>query len=164
MFREMRRKKQELSARECTEFLEQSTSGVLALAGDDGYPYSVPITHVYHEGNLYFHSANSGHKIDAIRRCGKASFCVIAQDCVMPQEYTTYYKSVIAFGKIRVLESDEEKRAAIWALSRRYLPEENEASVNEEIRKYWENFCMIVLEVERMTGKQANTLAGQASE
>ena len=75
---------------------------VLALLGDNDYPYAVPISYVYDDGKVYFHSAKSGHKIDAIQRTAKASFCVIDEDLVVPEEYTTYFRSVIAFGRIRL--------------------------------------------------------------
>lgn len=76
-FRDMRRKRQQLSNEESIAILEKATAGTLALLGDDDYPYAVPISYVYHEGKLYFHSALSGHKVDAIRKCEKASFCVM---------------------------------------------------------------------------------------
>ena len=109
MFREMRRKNQLLTDEECIEILNSSTSGTLALLGDNDYPYSVPISYVYNDGKLYFHSALTGHKIDAINMHSKASFCVIAQDKVVPEKYTTYFRSVIAFGKICVIDNDAEK-------------------------------------------------------
>ena len=82
-FRSMRRKRQQLSEKENISILQKATAGTLALLGDNGYPYAVPISYVYADGKLYFHSALSGHKIDAIRNCDKASFCVIAQDIRM---------------------------------------------------------------------------------
>ena len=96
-FREMRRKRQQLSKEESIAILEKATAGTLALLGDDDYPYAVPISYVYHEGKLYFHSALAGHKVDAIRKCENASFCVIEQDDVQPKKYTTFFRSVIAF-------------------------------------------------------------------
>lgn len=85
MFREMRRKKQLLPEEEAIAILKEGTFGVLALSGDDGYPYAVPISYVYEGGKLWFHCAKSGHKLDAIRREPKASFCVTAQDKVVPE-------------------------------------------------------------------------------
>ena len=76
-FREMRRKRQQLSNDESIAILEKATAGTLALLGDDDYPYAVPISYVYHEGKLFFHSALAGHKVDAIRKYEKASFCVM---------------------------------------------------------------------------------------
>src|SRR5699024_12772558 len=120
MFRPMRRFKQALSPEECQAVLERGTSGVLALSGDRGWPYAVPLSYVYADGKLYFHSAKSGHKVDAIRSCPRASFCVIDQDHIVPEEYTTYFRSVIAFGTVRILEEDGEKRAAIEKLAVKY--------------------------------------------
>ena len=109
MFREMRRKRQQLDEEACAEILRTGSAGVLAVSGDAGYPYAVPLSYVYANGKLYFHCARAGHKIDAIRRSPKASFCVIGQDAVKPLKYTTYFRSVIAFGTVRILEDDGEK-------------------------------------------------------
>jgi len=79
-FRPMRRFRQQLTNEQCIEILKQATSGVLAVLGDDNYPYAVPLSHVYADGHLYFHSALQGHKVDAIRAHEKCSFCVIAKD------------------------------------------------------------------------------------
>ena len=87
MFREMRRKKQALPKEDCAAILNRGTSGVLALAGDNDYPYAVPISYVYDGEKLYFHCAKSGHKLDAICRNPKASFCVIDQDQIVSEEY-----------------------------------------------------------------------------
>lgn len=100
MFRDLRRIGQELSLEESIDILIKGTSGVLALLGDNDYPYAVPISYAYDNSKLYFHGAKSGHKIDAIKKHDKASFCVIAQDKIRPEEYTTYFRSVIVFGKI----------------------------------------------------------------
>ena len=98
MFREMRRKRQALLPEEIQAVLNRGTSGVLALSGDNDYPYAVPISYVYDGEKIYFHCAKSGHKLDAVRRNRKASFCVIDQDRIIPEEYTSYFRSVIVFG------------------------------------------------------------------
>ena len=90
MFREMRRKRQMLSEDDCKIILREGTSGVLALSGDDGYPYAVPLSYVYDGKKIFFHCAKSGHKLDAIRRNPQASFCVIGQDKIVPEESTPY--------------------------------------------------------------------------
>lgn len=155
MFREMRRKKQALSPTECAAILEQGTSGVLALLGDEGYPYAVPLSYVYDGQNIYFHSAKSGHKLDAVRTYPKASFCVIEQDHIVPQEYTTYFRSVIAFGTIRILEDEEEKRRAISALALKYAPNDSVENREAAIDREWAPLCMLKLSVEHLNGKEA---------
>ena len=155
MFREMRRKRQSLSVEGCTRILKDGTSGVLALAGDNGYPYAVPLSYVLQDGKIYFHSAKAGHKLDAIRQCAKASFCVIDQDQVVPMERTTYFRSVIAFGVIRILENTEEKRSAIEALAKKYSIEDSPESRNAAIRQEWNALCMLEMTVEHLSGKEA---------
>ena len=154
MFREMRRKKQQLSPEICEDILTRGTSGVLALLGDDDYPYAVPISYVYDGAKLYFHCAKSGHKLDAIRKSSKASFCVIGQDQVVAEKYTTLFRSVIAFGQVRVLEDDGEKRAALKALGERFNPGQPE-SLEKEIAATWNSVCVLELEIEHLTGKEA---------
>lgn len=159
MFRDMRRKKQLLSQEEAAAVLNRGTSGVLALAGDDGYPYAVPISYVYDGEKLYFHCAKSGHKLDAIRREEKASFCVIDQDQIVPEEYTTYFRSVIVFGRIRILEETGEKRAAIEKLALKYAPDSTPEDRQREIQREWTPLCMLEMTIDHMTGKEAIELA-----
>ena len=155
VFREMRRKKQALSQQEVWDILYKGTSGVLALWGDNDYPYAVPISYVYDDGKIYFHSAKSGHKVDAIQRAAKASFCVIDKDLVIPEEYTTYFRSVIAFGQIRVIEDDREKRAAIEKLAIKYAPQDTAANRDNAINREWKSLCMLEMAIDHMTGKEA---------
>lgn len=155
VFREMRRKKQVLSQKEVEDILHKGTSGVLALLGDNDYPYAVPISYVYDDGKVYFHSAKSGHKIDAIQRTAKASFCVIDEDLVVPEEYTTYFRSVIAFGRIRIVEDDSEKRAAIEKLAIKYAPEDTAANRDYAISREWKPLCMLEMTIDHVTGKEA---------
>ena len=155
MFREMRRKKQLLTPEESAAVLHRGTSGVLALAGDDGYPYAVPMSYVYDGAKLYFHCAKSGHKLDAIQRNCKASFCVIDQDQIVPEEYTSHFRSVIVFGAMRILEDDGEKRAAIEALALKYAPDNYAADRNRAIDREWTPLCMLELTIDHITGKEA---------
>ena len=155
MFKEMRRHKQLLNAEETAAVLNRGTSGVLALSGEDGYPYAVPLSYVFDGEKLYFHSAKAGHKLEALRRCPKASFCVIDQDQIVPEEYTTYFRSVIAFGTIRELEDDSEKRAAIEKLARKYAPNDTLDGMNAAIERDWAPLCMLEMTIDHMTGKEA---------
>lgn len=155
MFREMRRKRQLLSTQESIDILANGTSGVLALLGDDDYPYAVPISYVYYDSKIYFHGAKAGHKIDAIKKYSKASFCVIDQDNIVPKEYTTYFRSVIAFGKIHILNDEKEIREAIEKLAIKYYPQDNETNREKAINKEWKPLCMMEFSVEHLTGKEA---------
>ena len=161
MFQQMRRNRQALSQEEIAAVLHAGTSGVLALSGDDGYPYAVPLSYVYESGKFFFHCAKAGHKIDAIRQSPKASFCVIGQDRIVPEEYTTYFKSVIAFGTIRILEDAAEKRQAIERLAAKYAPKDTPSGRARTIDRAWDRLCILELSVEHLSGKQALELAEQ---
>ncbi len=156
----MRRQRQQLSEEESISILQKSTAGTLALLGDNGYPYAVPISYVYADGKLYFHSALSGHKVDAIRQCEKASFCVIDQDEVHAAEYTTYFRSVIAFGRIHIIDDDAEKLATARLLGNRYHPNQEEA-LQKELANGLSRMLMIRFDIEHLTGKEAIELKRQ---
>ena len=159
-FREMRRKRQQLSEEESIGILQRATSGTLALLGDNGYPYAIPISYVYSDGKLYFHSALSGHKVDAIRNYDKASFCVIDKDDVKPEKYTTFFRSVIAFGKIHIIEDETEKLEAAKLLGDRYNPNQGEA-LQKEIESGLSRMLAIRFDIEHLTGKEAIELVKQ---
>ena len=150
----MRRHRQQLSREECERILGRCTSGVLALTGDGGYPYAVPLSYVYADGAIIFHSAVEGHKVDAIRRDSRCSFCVIEQDEIKPAEFTTYFRSVIAFGRIQILEDDNEKVQALRLLGSRYSPGD-EHGLQREIDKSLDHVLLLRLDIEHMSGKEA---------
>lgn len=157
MFRKMRRIRQQLSDEQTRQILIKSSCGTLALTGDDGYPYAVPISYVFDgEDRIFFHGARAGHKIDAIRQCDKASFCVIDQDEPVSEEFTTYFRSAIAFGKIRIIDDDEElKRLSAELLAGKYSSDQPAESRENEIAKEWSRLAMLELKIEHLTGKEA---------
>ena len=157
----MRRKKQLLSNSDSISILKKCTSGVLAVSGDDDYPYTVPLSYVYDDNKIFFHAAKSGYKLDAIKNNNKVSFCVIEKDDIKPKEYTTYYRSVIVFGKARILENDDEKLKAINALALKYNPNDSEQSRNMTINREYNRLCIIELSIEHMTGKEAIELVNK---
>ena len=150
----MRRNRQQLSREECERILGRCTSGVLALTGDYGYPYAVPLSYVYADGAIIFHSAVEGHKVDAIRRDNRCSFCVIEQDDIKPAEFTTHFRSVIAFGRIHILEDTDEKVQALRLLGRRYSPND-EPGLQHEIDKSLDHVLLLRLDIDHLSGKQA---------
>ena len=154
MFREMRRKKQILSLEENIDILNKGTSGVLAVYGDNDYPYAVPLSYVYDDTKIYIHCAKTGHKLDAIARNNKVSFCVVDQDNVVPQEYTTYFRSIIAFGRARILENEAEKRNALEKLAARYSPDHEQGRL-QEIDKLINQVCLVEIAIDHLTGKEA---------
>ena len=157
MFREMRRSGQRLSDPESIEILLRGTSGVLAVIGDDGYPYAVPLSYVYREGVIWFHCAAVGHKLDALLQNGKVSFCVIDQDRVIPEKLTSAYRSVIVFGRARTVEDEGEKRRAARWLGEKYDPTDS-SGMDREIAAALPRMSVIRLDIEHMTGKEGRVL------
>lgn len=152
-FRTMRRHRQQLSEPESIELLKSGTSAVLGVNGDDGYPYTVPINYVWHEGKIYLHCAKSGYKLDALRRNDKVSMTVIAQEQIVPQKLTTYYRSVILFGRARILTDVQEIIKAVQLLGRKYSTDA--PAVDQEIRKDIDRLCCIEITIEHLSGKTA---------
>ena len=153
MFREMRRIKQRLSQEECNKILREQPDGVLAVLGDEGYPYAVPVNYVYQKNRIIFHSAVSGHKVEAMKNCDKVSFCVVAKRAVVGAELTTYFQSVIAFGKVRRLTEADEIRDAATALGLKFLPDREKVAA--EIEGAMSRLACYAIEIEHCTGKEA---------
>lgn len=152
MFRELRRKNQLLSYEETIDILNRNTSGTLACSGDDDYPYAVPLSYAYCDGKIYFHCAMEGHKLDAIKNNNKVSLCVIDTDDVLPEKFTTCYKSVIIFGKARVIEDIHEKRRTLEILAKKYTSDI--MRITREIDSAIDRTCMVEINIEHMTGKE----------
>ena len=153
MFRELTRIKQKLSQEESISLLKQQPRGVLSLIGDDGYPYGVPIDHWYNEadGKIYFHSGREGHKVDAILRCNKASFCVYDKGFRKEGDWALHIKSVIVFGRIRIVEDHHQALELTRQLSRKYTRDED--YIQKEIDSYGHELLVFSLEPEQITGK-----------
>lgn len=155
MFREMRRNRQKMDAAACVCLLNNGTSGVLAVNGEGGYPYTIPLNYIYEDGKLYFHGAKSGHKIDAILKDAKVSFCVIGMEQNVPEKFTVYFKSVVVFGKAVIVKDDTERREAIRRLADRFSPDESNERRDAEITREWKSLTVIRVDIEYMSGKQA---------
>ena len=153
MFREMRRFRQQLSDEETAAILKNGKTGILGVNGDGGYPYTVPVNYVYSGGKIYFHGAKAGHKFDAMKANDKVSFCVIDKDDVVAEELTTYFRSVIAFGRVRILDDESEIIEAARILGLKYynVPE----AVDREILRDLARLCCFEITVEHLTGKES---------
>lgn len=154
MFRELTRKKQQLTLNECKEILKNEVRGVLAVNGDDGYPYALPINFYFNEENnkIYFHSGKVGHKLDAIARNNKVSFCVYDKGYRKDGHWSLNIKSVIIFGHIYIV--NEWKDDLIVTFSKRFT--DDAEYIYSEIEKFKSNTVVLCLEIEHMTGKLVN--------
>ena len=152
MFREMRRAKQQLSLEETISILSKCSNGVLACLGDDGYPYAVPLNYVYYNDKIYFHTAKTGHKIDALAKNSKVSFAVVAEDNIVGAKYTSHFLSVIVFGKVRIAETEERTRA-FTVLVEKYAADRPDDEKRLEIERCSRSM-VYAIDIEHITGKQ----------
>ena len=159
MFREMRRSKQILSHEAAEKILREGEFGVLALSGDDDYPYAVPINYAFADEKIYFHSAKVGHKLDAIRRNDKASFCVVDRHDVVAEEFTTYFVSAIAFGRMKLVEddADPDKLRGLELLADKYSSTASPERRAKELARL-SAVIIPVMTIEHLTGKAAREL------
>ena len=159
MFREMRRKNCVISQKTAEKILREGDYGVLALSGDDGYPYAVPINYAVEGDKIYFHSAKTGNKLDAIKNNDKVSFCVVDRHEVIAEEFTTYFSSAIAFGRIRIVEdnADPEKLRGLELLADKYSSTASAARREKELSRL-SAVVIPVMTIEHLTGKAAREL------
>ena len=155
MFREMRRAERALDKEACEDILSRGETCVLALMGDDGYPYAVPVNYCYAEGKVYIHCAKEGHKLDAIRRCDKGSLTVVGCAEILPEKHSTHYQSVIAFGRFRILEDEGEMRRALSLFAARLAPGESEEARLREIDRWFSSVSILEFKPEHISGKRS---------
>jgi len=156
MFRDLIRKNKQLPMEECIEILKSETRGVLSVCGDDGYPYGMPMNHWYNEedGKIYFHSGKLGHRTDALRRCGKVSFCTYNKGYRKEGEWALNVSSVIVFGKIEIVEDHQRIVDIAAKLSRKFT--QDEEYIRREIELYASKTLLLELTPEHICGKSVN--------
>ena len=154
MFRPMLRKRQQLPEEECVQILKEQLRGVLSLLGDDGYPYGVPINHYYCEedGKLYFHGGKLGHKIDALRRDPKASFCVYDAGTREEENWYLKFRSVVVFGTVSFVEDETKMIDITRKLSHKFTQDDD--YIEKEIRGFAAGTLMFCLTPEHISGKR----------
>ena len=158
-FRKVMRDKRQIMSRErCDEILRTATAGVLSVYGDDEYPYGVPMGYAYKDNALYFHCMPKGHKLDAMKKHNKVSFTIIEKDTIVPEEYTSYFRSVIVFGRFSMVEDLEEKHKIVDYLVEKYSPGLEEG-VHELFEKRIAWMGAFKVDIDHVSGKEAIELA-----
>ena len=154
MFRKMRRKNKQLSQEECIDILTNEPRGVLALLGDEDYPYAVPMSHVYVDGKIYFHGAMEGHKLDAVKKYSKCSYCVVDSGVKAEDSWWYTFKSVIVFGTIKTLTDKQEKVDKLTHLGDKFFPTHQETV--DEINRLKDRTEVFEITIDHMTGKEVH--------
>ena len=156
MFRQMRRFKQQISEEECIRILTSEKRGVLSMHGEDGYPYGIPLNHWYNpeDGKLYFHGAKTGHKIDAITKNDKVSYCVYDAGYRREGEWALNVNSVVIFGRIRLVTDEDKARMIGESLCRKFT--DDEEYIQHELQNALPRVQCLELTIDHMTGKLVN--------
>ena len=154
MFRPARRKNRELSTEAAESLLETSRRGILAVNGDDGYPYAVPVNYYYDAENrkIYFHGSRVGHKADAMKKCDKVCFTVYGNEFVKEEEWAPFVQSTVVFGRCHPVGDSTAAGASLRKFAMKYYPDE--ALMNEEISRSGKAVQMYEIEMEHISGKE----------
>ena len=154
MFRTVRKKKNEISQDEAKNLLRSSRRGVLAVNGDEGYPYAIPINYLYDEENnkIIFHGAKAGHKVDSIKKNDKICFTVFGNETFIEENWAPYLQSVVVFGRCHLVENRDDTVSLVKKIALKYYP--NEDMVNEEIANSGKGVQMFEIKIEHLSGKK----------
>ena len=154
MFRTIRKKKNELNKNATEDLLQSSRRGVLAVNGDDGYPYAILVNYVYDREaqKIYFHGARAGHKVDALKACDKVCFTVYGNETIKEEAWAPFLQSTVVFGRCHLLEAGERATALLKQFAMKYYP--NEQLVDEEIARAGKAAQLFEIEIEHLSGKE----------
>lgn len=154
MFREMRLKADnQIPEAQAKEIMANAVYGVLAVDGDDDYPYAVPVNYAYDGDKIYFHGALEGHKVDAVKRNEKVSICVVSKSDIVPDAFNCLFESAIAFGRVKIVDDDATKQKALELVIAKYSKGFEEAGA-KYIETSWDAVQTYVMDVEHITGKK----------
>ena len=154
MFRPARRKKRELDMAASKKLLHDSRRGVLAVNGDDNYPYAIPVNYLYDEESqkIYFHGSRIGHKADAIKKCDKICFTVFGNETIKKEPWAPFLQSVVVFGRCHLISDEAEAMGLLKQLAMKYFPDERIA--DEEIARFGNVVQMYEIAIEHLSGKE----------
>lgn len=154
MFRPLRRKKNERTVDQAKALLRSARRGVLAVNGDEGYPYAIPINYWYDEEKqrIIFHSAKAGYKVDALNASDKVCFTVYGNESVRKEEWAPYVESVVVFGRCHAIEEEESAKAALVQFARKYYPSED--LIVQAMERSWHGVRMYQIDIEHLSGKE----------
>lgn len=152
-WRRMRRFAQQISEEECIAILKNEPRGVLAIHGENGYPYALPLDFYYEEedGKLYFHGAAAGSKVDLLKADNKVSFCVMDKGFVKEGDWALNIRSVILFGRMETVTDPDLKLKECRRLGEKYYPDRE--GVQKELDRAFSRVNIMALTIDHMTGK-----------
>ena len=150
-FRPLRRIKQAAAEEECLSILETARRGILAVHGENGYPYGLPVNYIFQNGKIYFHCAKAGHKLDAVRADDKVCFTVLSEPVKNPGEWWYCFTSVICFGRIAEVTDEQEKDRRLRHIGAKYFPEGYD--LEKDMARNASNALIMEITIDHMSGK-----------
>ncbi len=154
MFRKVRKKANEISASLAKDLIKKSRRGILAVNGDNGYPYAIPINYLYSEENqkIFFHGSKVGHKVDAIKKSDKVCFTVYGNEQIKEETWAPYVQSALVFGRCKLIEDEDRAMIVLKDFDMKYYP--SESMVEEEMKKAAKATQMFEITIEHISGKE----------
>ena len=154
MFRNIRKIKNEINQTEVKELLKNSRRGILALNGDDGYPYAIPVNYLYDEteGKIFFHGAKVGYKVDCIKSSDRVCFTVLGSETIRDEEWAPYMQSAVVFGRCKLIDDEQMAMKRLKDFAMKYYPRED--MVLDEIKVSGKATQMFEIDLVYMTGKE----------
>ncbi len=152
-FRKMRRGEKEVSEETAYGILRNCSYITLSVKLENGFPYAVPLNHVYEENRVYFHCAIEGEKTDAFKYDSRVCFSAVDMSHTVPEKFTTSFRSITAFGNVNRVEGDEKVRALTY-LIRRFSPDFYENGL-KYIEKMKDKTAVYAVDIEHITGKES---------
>ena len=154
MFRMIRKKKNEIDKNEAEALLQSNRRGILAVNGDNDYPYAIPVNYFYDREaqKIYFHGARAGHKVDALKVCDKVCFTVYGNESIKEESWAPFMQSTVAFGRCHLVEDNMKAMALLKKIAMKYYP--NEQLADEEIARSGKAAQLFEIEIEHLSGKE----------
>jgi len=153
----MRRREKEITDKVVVEeIFRQNEVGRLATAVE-GEPYIVPMNFAYISDKIYLHSHKDGKKIKDIQQNPRVCFEVDSGEIITgenPCDYSWRYRSAVAYGKAKVVESEEERLKALRLISEKYSFGKGKLITPELMEKFG-HLWIVEIDIDRMTGKQS---------
>ena len=143
-----------MSSEDSKELLEKAPVGRLGTSlGNE--PYVIPLNFVYDNGKIYFHSAKVGRKLENLKSNPKVCFEVDQLIGIKQGEigcdFGCHYKSVIAVGEARIVDSEPQKVRILEKLVLKYaLKNVKPAFDGGKLEK----IEVVEIQIENMSGKQ----------
>ncbi len=147
------------------EALARGFAGRLATVGADGWPYVVPLLYVWIDGEIWVHNTRArGHLRENVDHEPRVCFEVDEPGGVFAYgrfecDTSVAYRSVLAFGRIRIVEDRERKAAFCDALLAKYGDPGWKRP--EGFYPRLDQITVYAIAIERLSGKQTPLPAAQ---